>query len=173
MLPVTVVLAVDKGICCWLLSAAETLGLCLGGTEQQRCSVVSSPQPGDIWLPGRGNTAAFCRWHWLLAKCCSLSRQALLLLPSLGELTVRSQIMTNLLFSHLFLNHCKVEKLQWLSRTSSIYFLHAEGHSWPCIFLNPLLHLCRMGTDFSASEMWLLCKSRVGFSGRTGVSPAH
>lgn len=94
--------------------------------------------------------------------------QLLLLLPSLRWASSHDKPPSFLLVP----KSLQSRKL-WLIRSSFIYFLHAKGHSWPCIFLNPLLQLCRMRTDLSASEMWLLCKCRVGFLGRTGVSPAH
>lgn len=156
MLPITVMLAVDKGICCWLLTAAETLGVSAWGLSSRNALCCLPHSLGSF--ARQMKHAGFCSGTGSLQGAVPSGGSAAQAITALGETSSHNKPP---LFP-LGPRSLQSSKL-WLIRTSFIYFLHAKGHSWPCLFLNPLLQLCRMKADFSLSEMWLLCKSRVDF----------
>lgn len=105
MLPITVMLAVDKGICCWLLTAAETLGVSAWGLSSRNALCCLPHSLGSF--ARQMKHAGFCSGTGSLQGAVPSGGSAAQAITALGELTVKPQVMTNLLYSHLVLDHCK------------------------------------------------------------------
>lgn len=120
MLYVTVLLAEDNDICCWLLVASEMLGLCLWQGINSREAMIALwflPHSLEIiWLPEQ-----ITPHLWLLpialvlAWCCSLSRQAVMLRCHRlnWDYCETYDNVKPLFLPQLFLGYYKAETQEW------------------------------------------------------------